>query len=114
VDRPLRRAILPSKYNSGPEGHDSTNAVECLGEYVFCIYMRISLLVFAGALGVMTLPRLFSSEPVNQTPKKPVTDEYQGVKVQDDYQWLEKDDDPAVNAWSNPQVSRQIAGSRGN
>jgi prolyl oligopeptidase len=97
---------LPSKYNSGPEGHDSTNAVECLGEYVFCIYMRISLLVFAGALGVMTLPRLFSSEPVNQTPKKPVTDEYQGVKVQDDYQWLEKDDDPAVNAWSDAQNQR--------
>jgi prolyl oligopeptidase len=68
--------------------------------------MRISLLVFAGALGVMTLPRLFSSEPVNQTPKKPVTDEYQGVKVQDDYQWLEKDDDPAVNAWSDAQNQR--------
>ena len=33
-----------------------------------------------------------------QTQKKPVTDEYQGVKVEDDYQWLEKDDDPAVKA----------------
>jgi hypothetical protein len=54
----------------------------------------------------MTLPNLFSSEPVNQTPKKPVTDEYQGVKVQDDYQWLEKDDDPAVKAWSDAQNQR--------
>ncbi len=68
--------------------------------------MKISLLVFAGALGVMTLPNLFSAEPVNQTPKKPVTDEYQGVKVQDDYQWLEKDDDPAVKAWSDAQNQR--------
>src|ERR1044072_333513 len=68
--------------------------------------MRISLLVFAGALGVMTLPNLFSTEPVNETPKKAVTDEYQGVKVQDDYQWLEKDDDPAVKAWSDAQNQR--------
>ena len=69
--------------------------------------MRISLLVFAGALGVMTLPNLFSTEPVKETPKKPVTDEYQsGVKVQDDYQWLEKDDDPAVKAWSAAQNQR--------
>ena len=68
--------------------------------------MRISLLVFAGALGVMTLPNLFSTEPANETPKKPVTDEYQGVKVQDDFQWLEKDDDPAVKAWSDAQNQR--------
>ncbi len=31
--------------------------------------------------------------------KKPVTDEYHGTKVVDDYQWLEKADDPAVKAW---------------
>jgi prolyl oligopeptidase len=68
--------------------------------------MRISLIVFAGALGVMTLPNLLSTEPINQTPKKPVTDEYQGVKIQDDYQWLEKDDDPAVKAWSDAQNQR--------
>src|SRR5438045_2509020 len=69
--------------------------------------MRIRFsFVFASALGVMTLPNLFSSEPANQTPKKPVTDEYQGVKVQDDYRWLEKDDDPAVKAWSDVQNQR--------
>jgi prolyl oligopeptidase len=38
-----------------------------------------------------------------QTPKKPVTDEYQGNTVEDAYQWLEKDDDPAVKAWSDKQ-----------
>jgi prolyl oligopeptidase len=38
-----------------------------------------------------------------QTPKKPVTDEYRGIKVQDDYQWLENDSDPAVKAWSDAQ-----------
>jgi prolyl oligopeptidase len=44
-----------------------------------------------------------------QTPKKPVTDEYQGVKVQDDYQWLEKDDDPAVKGWSEAQNQKARA-----
>src|SRR6266513_517732 len=41
-----------------------------------------------------------------ETAKKPVTDEYQGVKVQDDYQWLENDSDPSVKAWSDAQNQR--------
>src|SRR5215472_17743588 len=50
---------------------------------------------------------VFATE--TQTPKKPVTDEYQGVKVQDDYQWLEKDDDPAVKSWSEAQNQKARA-----
>jgi prolyl oligopeptidase len=38
-----------------------------------------------------------------------VTNEYQGVKVQDDYQWLEQDDDPNVKAWSDGQNQRTRA-----
>ena len=37
------------------------------------------------------------------TPKKPVTDTYQGVAVTDDYRWLENDSDPDVRAWSDAQ-----------
>jgi prolyl oligopeptidase len=37
------------------------------------------------------------------TPKKPVVETYNGVKVQDDYQWLEDWNDPAVRAWSDAQ-----------
>jgi prolyl oligopeptidase len=51
----------------------------------------------------------FVSATETQTPKKPVTDEYQGVKVQDDYQWLEKDDDPAVKSWSEAQNQKARA-----
>jgi prolyl oligopeptidase len=40
------------------------------------------------------------------TPKHPVTDEYQGVKVTDDYRWLENWDGPAVKAWSAAENAR--------
>ncbi len=38
-----------------------------------------------------------------KTLKKPRTNEYHGVKVQDPYQWLEEDKNPAVKAWSDAQ-----------
>ena len=44
-----------------------------------------------------------AADPAAMAPKKPVTDEYQSVKVDDPYQWLEKDDDPAVKKWSDEQ-----------
>ena len=37
------------------------------------------------------------------TPKKPVTDTYQGVQVVDDYRWLENSGDPAVRQWAEAQ-----------
>ena len=40
------------------------------------------------------------------TPKRPVTDEYQGVKITDDYRWLENWDDPEVKQWSAAQNAR--------
>ena len=40
------------------------------------------------------------------TPKHPVTDEYQGVKVTEDYRWLENWDDPAVKQWSAAENAR--------
>lgn len=37
------------------------------------------------------------------TPRKPVTDEYYGIKVTDDYRWLENLNDPAVRKWSDDE-----------
>jgi len=44
-----------------------------------------------------------------ETPRRPVTDEYQGVKVTDDYRWLENWDDPEVKQWTAAQNTRTRA-----
>ena len=43
------------------------------------------------------------SAAVPSTEKKPVTDEYHGVQVVDDYRWLEEGDSAAVKAWTSAQ-----------
>jgi len=69
----------------------------------------IRLLFLVGAISSLALSNLSAAGRNPETPKKPVSDEYQGVKIQDDYQWLEKDDDPEVKAWSDAQNQRTRA-----
>ncbi|HYW46769.1 MAG TPA: prolyl oligopeptidase family serine peptidase [Bryobacteraceae bacterium] len=47
--------------------------------------------------------------PAPETPKRPVTDDYSGVKVVDDYRWLEQGADPEVRQWSSGQNARTRA-----
>ena len=58
------------------------------------------LICVATATALINLP---ATEMASQTAKKPVSNEYQGTTVEDPYQWLEKDDDPEVKAWSAAQ-----------
>ena len=62
--------------------------------FVICAITTLALFVLPGA------------EPATETPKKPVSTKYQGVTVDDPYQWLEKDDEPEVKAWSDAQNQR--------
>jgi prolyl oligopeptidase len=41
--------------------------------------------------------------PLPTTPKHPVVDDYNGVKVTDDYRWLEDGKSPAVVAWTEAE-----------
>ena len=43
------------------------------------------------------------------TPKRPVVDAYHGVKVSEDYRWLEDGDSPEVKEWSRAQNARTRA-----
>jgi prolyl oligopeptidase len=63
----------------------------------------LSLVLTAGAL---TLSHGILAEPMPDTPKKPVATEYQGVTVEDPYQWLENDEDSQVKAWSDAENKR--------
>ena len=63
----------------------------------------------AGAIFLLTILALAQGPSIPAppaTPKRPVTDEYQGVKVTDDYRWLENWDDPEVKQWSAAQNAR--------
>jgi prolyl oligopeptidase len=65
--------------------------------------------LLACALLMAASARAQAPAPHPATPKKPVVDEYHGVKVTDDYRWLENWDDPPVRAWSDAQNQRTRA-----
>jgi prolyl oligopeptidase len=69
--------------------------------------MRANRLLFvAGLVGGLALSDLPAADSTPETPKKPVATNYQGVAVEDPYQWLEEDNDRQVKAWSDAQNQR--------
>lgn len=50
-----------------------------------------------------------SIPPLPTTPKHPVVDEYNGVKVTDNYRWLEDGKSPAVVAWTQAESAHARA-----
>jgi prolyl oligopeptidase len=66
-------------------------------------------LFLIGALFALSLDNAAAAGPDSRTPKRPVTGEYQGVKVEDPYQWLEQDDAADVKAWSDAQSTQTRA-----
>ena len=58
---------------------------------------------FLPGAGEASIPTL---EPVPATNKQPVTDTFGGIKVRDDYRWLEELNDPKVKAWADKQNER--------
>ncbi|MEY2486917.1 MAG: prolyl oligopeptidase [Verrucomicrobiota bacterium] len=70
--------------------------------------MNIKRFLFLITIGFCST-NLSATDPVPETPKKPVTDDYQGIKVEDNYQWLESDTDPEVKAWSDAQNQKTRA-----
>jgi len=62
-----------------------------------CVLLAIFLFSLSALAQVPSVPAPPS------TPKRPVSDEYHGVTVSDDYRWLENWDDPAVKQWSAAQ-----------
>src|SRR5262245_26647908 len=61
------------------------------------------------ALAMSALLPTIASAKYPQTEKKPVTDEYHGVKVVDEYRWLEESGTSAVKAWTEAQTAHTRA-----
>src|SRR5271156_197012 len=67
-------------------------------------FLRVSL-----AVALLTLTALAQAPPIPAppaTPKRPVDDTYYGVRVTDDYRWLENWDDPSVKEWNAAENAR--------
>ena len=68
--------------------------------------MRIyRLLLLVPAIWELSMMNTFAAEPKAPptAEKKPVFNEYHGTRVEDDYQWLENDNDAAVKSWSDAE-----------
>jgi prolyl oligopeptidase len=65
--------------------------------------LAVSALLAALLLGCPAGLRADDLPAPPPTPKHPVTDVYHGVRVVDDYRWLENGNDPAVRQWIDEQ-----------
>lgn len=70
-------------------------------------FMKTSALWLLAAISLVSFNSCSRDDSV--AAKKPVTHEYHGVKVHDDYAWLENASDPAVQKWSAAQNARARA-----
>lgn len=63
------------------------------------------ILSLAGVLLLFLFASVYAGSlpSLPDAPKKPVTDEYYGIKVTDDYRWLENFNDSAVRRWSDEE-----------
>lgn len=69
--------------------------------------MKANFFLFVAVIaGAFTLNDATLAESAPDTPKKPVSTKYQGVTVEDPYQWLEEDNNPQVKSWSDAQNQR--------
>jgi len=76
--------------------------------------MKLPLLAIACSILYSMMPSALPGAaddllPVPATPKKPVIDDYHGVKVADDYRWLEAGANAEVRDWSREQNARTRA-----
>jgi prolyl oligopeptidase len=71
-----------------------------LAPFLPSVFLSVCLLTLFAVAQTTPIPK------PPDTPGHPVTDEYFGLKVTDDYRWLENWDDPAVKQWSAAENAR--------
>jgi prolyl oligopeptidase len=87
--------------------HVSVTDLASNARQAFLILMSATRLLFIVAtVAEVGLGDLRAAEPAPEAAKKPVSTKYQGITVEDPYQWLENDNDPQVKSWSDAQNQR--------
>ena len=71
---------------------------------------RCGLLLALSIISILARAQSPAIPPAPSTDKRPVTDVYQGVKVVDDYRWLEDWGEASVKQWSAAQNIRSCLG----
>ena len=66
--------------------------------------VRVLLAITIAILSALAQAQFLPAPPA--TPKRPVSDKYQGVTITDDYRWLENWDDPELKQWNASQNAR--------
>ncbi len=84
-----------------------TQFQEVVAMSVFRLFRTVSVVTGVAAV-ILSAAALFSACSSGKpsypfTEKRPLTDEYYGVKVVDDYRWLDDLSDPKVRAWNDAQ-----------
>jgi prolyl oligopeptidase len=85
----------------------SNRLLQIIFRQIVLVGSLLSVATFAQHRIETPFPAALQSVPAPpDTPKHPVTDEYYGIKVTDNYRWLENWDDPAVKQWSGAENAR--------
>jgi prolyl oligopeptidase len=94
---------MPFQKRAGIHANCSTTLKERILMKMF-LRSCIAIFLFALVTSVQVHAQSISEPPA--APKRPVTDDYLGTKVTDDYRWLENWDDLGVKQWSAAENAR--------
>ena len=84
--------------------NSAPRALSVFGKQLLSLRHKMLIAVAVISLAYL-VPRVFAQQALQFPPttKNTVSDEYHGIKVSEDYRWLEDVNDPAVRQWIDEQ-----------
>ena len=98
------RALLQQLYSAGCALRDTKLRMK-IRLLLACALLPVALSAQNSTPGVIHGGNGITLPPPPPTEKKPVTDDYHGTKITDDYRWLEDQNSPETRAWIQKQIA---------